>query len=208
MTTLSTPDLDPIRSAMDNASPVIDLDHMQPASVKVRRDRTRQVHLLRKETATQAIEGLEPGVDLFGLTAGQFSLVELLDAILGVTGPAKRTLSTWTAARADADKVLEFLRSGRATSARFLLDVSFRQRQPGIAKVMQETFGKDSIRVCRNHSKFALAEADGWTLTLKTSMNLNRNARLEDFDLTTDPELFHFLDDYVTQMFKKAGGRR
>lgn len=171
-------------------------------------DRKREIRkLTKKETARQAIAGMTPETDIFGLTRGQFSLIELLDAVLDYTGPAKVFLSTWTAASADLADVVRFLKSGKISSARFLLDFSFQRRQPEVAQAIREQFGYDAVRVTRNHAKFFLVENDTWALTCKTSMNLNTNPRFEDFDITNDPALFSFMKGITDEIFEKHNAR-
>lgn len=172
-----------------------------------RADRRRELRrLFRKEKAAEAIAGLSQEVDVFGLTKGQFSLVELIEATLDVTGPAFLTVSTWTAAVADLEDVLRFLRGKKILGARFVLDVTFQRRAPEVALQIRRLFGEESLRITRNHAKFYQLEAPGtgWTLTCKTSMNLNQNPRLEDFDLTNDPALFAFLQAVVDDLFSRT----
>ena len=59
----------------------------------------REIRDARKTTtAVEAIAGLDHETEIFGFTKGQFSLLNLLEAVLMVTGPAHLSLSTWTAA--------------------------------------------------------------------------------------------------------------
>ena len=165
--------------------------------------------LFRKQTAAEAIKNFSKEVDTFGFTKGQFSLIELLEATLDKTGPGHLTLSTWTAAKADLNNVLDFLNSGKIKSARFLLDFSFQRRQPEVAKRIRDIFGLDSLRITRNHAKFFLIAApeEGWTVSCKTSMNLNKNPRFEDFDLSNSTKLFSFLDEIVSELFGRTNIR-
>ena len=180
-----------------------------PTTVAIPRKTKRKrelAKLFRKETAAEAVAAFTQDVDVFGVTKGQFSLVDLLEALVEKTGPALLVVSTWTAARADIQSCLEFLQSGKVTSARFLIDFSFQRRQPAVAQTIRDLFGHDALRVTRNHAKFfALNNADGWTVTCKTSMNLNQNPRLEDFDLSNDPALNAFLLELVGDIFKRTG---
>ena len=168
--------------------------------------------LVRKESAAHAVQDLTPQTDIFGFTKGQFSLIELIDAILNKTGPAHLILSTWTAATADLSEVLKFLSAGKLLSAQFLLDFSFQRRQPEVAQAIRNNFGKDSVRVTKNHAKFFLVENATWALTCKTSMNLNTNPRFEDFDLSNDRDLYNFIKGIVYEIFQatnqKAQGEK
>lgn len=165
--------------------------------------------LFRKENAKEAIKGLQKDTDIFGFTRGQFSLVELIEAVVEITGPCDLFMSTWTAATADLRDVLSFLKSGKILSARFLIDFSFQRRQPAVAKAIRDQFGFDSLRITRNHAKFfQVSNKHGWNLTCKTSMNLNTNMRFEDFDISNDKVLFDFLKTITDEVFKKSNSKK
>lgn len=157
--------------------------------------------LLGAETARQAIEGLAPGVDIFGLTCGQFSLVHLLFALIEKIGPCSLDLTTWTAATADVTDMMTLIQSEKLRSMRMIVDMSFLQRKPAVLKEIIKRFGRENIRITNSHAKFALLENKRWKVVLKTSMNLNQNPRMEDFDLTCNPELFGFLRSFVDGLF-------
>jgi hypothetical protein len=75
--------------------------------------------LKRKETAAQAVAELErDGMEIFGLTRGQFSLSDMIEAILQKIGPARMSISTWTAAQVDISRMMELLRGGMLTDCR------------------------------------------------------------------------------------------
>jgi len=67
----------------------------------------------RAASAAEAIALLErDGTELVGLTRGQFSLADLLVAVLDKTGPAALSISTWTAASTSVQSMLELLQAG------------------------------------------------------------------------------------------------
>lgn len=162
--------------------------------------KTELVRLMRKQNAAEFIGTLQPRINRFGLSKGQFSLIDILDAITAQTGPAHLTLSTWTAARADLSRLEEML-AERFVTVRFLLDFSFQRRQPSLIAHIRKLFGDQSIVVTRNHAKFCLISRDDWRLVIRTSMNLNHNPRLEDVEIKDDPDLYGFLDRIVTEFF-------
>ena len=157
--------------------------------------------MIGTQTAKEAIAGLAPGRGVFGLTVGQFSLVDLLYATIDHLGPCQIDLSTWSAATTDVADMVALIADGRVQSMRMILDLSLVHRKPEVAKTITERFGRHAIRVTSNHAKFALLSNDRWQVVLKTSMNLNQNPRMEDFDLSTDPELFAFLKGFVDRLF-------
>ena len=88
-------------------------------------------------------------------------------------------------------------------SVRFLLDISFQRRQPALIQHIRQTFGDDSIRVTKNHAKFLLFGNDDYKISVRTSMNLNFNPRLEDVEIKDDAELYDFIDSILTDIFHR-----
>jgi len=151
-------------------------------------------------SAVEALGPLEPGCRVIGVTKGQFSLLDLIRAVLDQTGPADLTVSTWTVGVRDADNA-EFLATmGAIRSLRFLVDRSFVRRQPEYARRLVESFGVKAIRATNTHAKFAMIAAGDWRIVIRSSMNLNRNPRFEQFDLDDDPAIFDFFERHVSEM--------
>jgi len=160
--------------------------------------------LHRRESAREALRELTPTQGIFGFTKGQFSLIELIEATLERVGPSHIFVSTWTATSADLAKILNFLDSKLLKSVSFLIDFTFQRRQPAVAHKIRTTFGRNSIRITRNHAKFFQIWNDrDWHLTCKTSMNLNQNPRFEDFDISNDLDLFEFLQNIRAEIFSR-----
>lgn len=182
---------------------VADPDAIRRAHLVLVRDRYRDIRdLRRKQTATEAVAGLDlDGREIFGLTKGQFSLIDLIEAVLDRTGPAALSISTWTAANTDVSTALSLVASGRITAARWLVDLTFVRRCPQLAARIREAFGVDAVRVTKNHAKFSILQNETWRVVIRTSMNLNHNPRLEDFTVAHDPELAAFLDGVLNDLW-------
>lgn len=159
----------------------------------------------RRRKTTITVDGLNAAeemlsrVDLateevFGFTKGQFSLMELLVALLGITGPADVAISVWTAADADLRDAYSFIESGKINRLRLLIDRSFETRQPDYCGTVRELFGDDSVRVASTHAKMATICNEKWNLAIRTSMNLNRNRRWEQFEITNCSEMAGFIN--------------
>jgi len=150
--------------------------------------------LRRQQSAAEAVEQLDrDGTSVYGLTKGQFSLTDLIQAILRKTGPASLWISTWTAAGTDVSTMSELLHSGEIVSCRWLVDTTFVRRCPSLVATIRDRFGRDSMRVTRTHAKFTVIENTQWKVALRSSMNLNMNPRLESFEVGHDPALTRFL---------------
>ncbi len=156
--------------------------------------------------AAEAVGAIRPGMEVYGLSKGQFSLIELVEHVLAATGPADVTISTWTAAGADLAHTHGFLANGSVRSCRWLVDFSFASRQPAYCADLVARFGADCIRQTANHAKFVLIRNEAWNVTIRTSMNLNRNARLESYEISDDSELADWLQEIVTAAFDGGAG--
>lgn len=156
------------------------------------------------ETAREMLAdaGFGRGREAIFLTAGQFSSVDWIDAILDYTGEAEATIATWTAASADLDRVDRWINSARLSACSWIVDRSFPNRQPAICDAFRKRFGDDAIRVFATHAKFSMIwNDDGWRVIALTSANLNLNARTEMFHAADDPELFDQFKAMVDDVF-------
>jgi hypothetical protein len=167
----------------------------------------RASHTVRtlEGTAAQAVAGLVQGGRLIGLTSGQFSLLDLIRALLDLTGPADVLLSTWTAGIRDVETAAWLLGGGQIRSLRILTDRSFPTRQPKYCRRLVELFGPECLVVTRTHAKFAVIENEGWTLAVRSSMNLNKNTRWEQFDVDDDPEVAALFRGFAEEVAAASG---
>lgn len=190
---------------------VVDLDKIDSASVSLTysspraQARRRKILFIRDANAAEALADFDQETDVVGLMTGRFGLIHLLRHLFTITGPGNLTVSSWRLYAKDVDHVLKTLAAGRLLSARWLLDSTFQHRQPLEANQIREKFGRSALRVTRNHAKFLLLGTPDrrWTITIKTSANLNQNPRLEHFDITNDPNLFDFLNQIVDGIFSQ-----
>ena len=161
---------------------------MTTARTILREKKKRDIRTAKAGNANNAIGVLTPGCEIFILTFGQFSLLDAISTILDQTGPADVAISTWTAATADLQRSAAILKRGGIRSLRMIVDRSFLTRQPDYCATMRALFGDESIRTARLHSKFATITNDDWTIAIRTSMNLNENPRLENLEISDDPD--------------------
>lgn len=172
-----------------------------PRATTRRAPANRTVALARAANAHTIFAGFTRGSEIHCLTYGQFSLLDAITALLNITGPAAVDVSTWTAGGADITHAESFLRDGRITRLRFLVDRSFPTRQPGYCRELVRLFGADAIRTTQTHAKFATITGDRWRLAINTSMNMNTNRRMEYIQVADDPALHAFLTTAVDDVF-------
>lgn len=168
--------------------------------------RKRRIAFNETDQAAQAIGRLEPGCEIFGLTKGQFSISDVIQHCLTETGPATVDIATWTAALGDIKRAENMLRDGRITRIRFVVDPSFKSRKPEFCRALVQTFGDGCIRTINSHAKFAIIRNERWNLAIRTSMNLNPNPRLENFEISDDPALASFFTTIVDQVYGNFSG--
>jgi len=186
------------------STPVVDPAVIGASVVKRPIPNREIMDLRRAQSAAAAVESLErDGMELFGLTKGQFSLTDMIEAILEKTGPADLSISTWTAANGDVSRMLALLKSGQIRSCRWLVDMTFVRRCPQLMAEIRAKFGADAIRVTKTHAKFCTIVNEDWQIALRSSMNLNQNPRLESFQVGHDPELCQFLSQVLDDVWKK-----
>jgi hypothetical protein len=158
----------------------------------MKRSKKADVRIIRRaltvSSAAEAIGPIEAGCEIYGLTKGQFSLIDVIEHILSFSG-------------ADITFAYSLMSCGLLTSLRFLVDFSFPSRQPAYCVALRETFGDDCIRVSKNHAKFVLLRNDFWNIVVRTSMNLNENRRLENFEISDDRKLADFLESVIDSLF-------
>ena len=158
------------------------------------------------ESAAVCVRGLVRGGGVTGLTCGQFSLLDLVLALLEKTGPADVRLSTWSTGIRDAETAGALLKDGRIKSLRMYTDRSFPSRQPKYAARVVQIFGPDAIKCTRIHAKIALIQAGGWRLVVRSSMNLNKNPRFEQFDVDDSPQMFEMIADWLDALDRETPG--
>lgn len=155
------------------------------------------------QTAIECLGTIEPGCRIFGFTKGQFSLIDLIQAILSQVGASNVTLSTWTTGIRDAENAKFMLDKNQIKSLKILTDRSFPSRQPKYAQALVQLFGEGAISCTRTHAKFAVIQNENFNIVIRSSMNLNKNPRFEQFDIDDDKELAEFLLEHVKEIEEK-----
>ena len=140
-------------------------------------------------SARDAIGDLAPGVEVFGMTSGNFGLMDILAHVIDQAQATHCVLCTWTAAEKSVQEFLDMVRTAKLQSLRVIADPSLVTRKPEIADAMFAAYGGDSIRLVPLHAKWAVLTGGAVPVTLRTSMNLNHNKRIESFEISTCPDM-------------------
>tara|TARA_R110000737_G_scaffold112160_1_gene145299 strand:+ start:45 stop:734 length:690 start_codon:yes stop_codon:yes gene_type:complete len=145
-------------------------------------------------SAAEAIGPLSPGLRLFLLTRGQFSMLDMVLHVLNETGPANISVWTWAIADYEVQAMGGLMGSAGVQSGRLVVDRSAEQRSAGTVADWRTRFGVDTVRVCKNHAKIARVWNDKYRVLLRGSMNLNYNPRFEQADVSEGGEDFDLVE--------------
>ncbi|KJJ60018.1 hypothetical protein NG01_04360 [Corynebacterium diphtheriae] len=171
--------------------------HVRPA-------RKAHARFAKAGVAAQAIDGFDHGMDVMALTYGQFSLIDLIQATLDKTGPADVTVATWSSGFYDLEAAKNFCDDGRVRSIRFVMDSGREKKGQAGAVTVAELFGEESIITVRTHAKFVLIRNEEWDVCITSSMNLNKNIRCEQFEMTDDAARCDMFEEFVGAAFREA----
>ena len=68
--------------------------------------------------------------------------------------------------------------------------------------MLLDKFG-DCIRTTRIHAKFFVIRNEKWNIVVRTSANLNKNLRLENFEIDENKDFADFFQKFFDEAFKQ-----
>jgi hypothetical protein len=154
-------------------------------SSAIARRELRAVESLRSAAAD--LGAIVPGVRVFALSRGQWSMIDALHHVINELGPCGVSVWTWAIAAYEVETIGGLMARGEITTARLVVDYSCNRREQTILNAWRDRWGDDAVRVVKNHAKLARvwqAGDDGLRVLLRGSANLNSNPRFENFDLS------------------------
>ncbi len=159
----------------------------------------------RLEGAAETIGRLRAGDEVTGLTAGQFSMIDVLEHMVREAGgDADVFVSTWSAGLYDIEQVASLRSDGLVRRARWMVDRAVFSRSPAYAGAMMECFGRDAFRDSNIHAKVAIVEGRDLRMVCRGSMNLNKNLRAEQFDISVSDEIVDFFRTWADALWEAA----
>lgn len=164
--------------------------------------KNKKIDFSQVQSVRDCLGELGHDFEMFCLNVGQFNLIDVIEYILETTGSADVTLATWTAAGSNIEKAFKFLETGKIRKMRVIVDPSFKARQPEYCNKLMQLF-PNCVRTIPTHAKFTLIQNEKWNFVLQTSMNLNQNKRLENFNLSENFEFAEFFRKFSDDVFEK-----
>lgn len=163
----------------------------------------RVIH--RTDTALEVIGPLSPGVRVTGLTAGQFSAIDAMEHMVDELGPAEVRISTWTTGLYDVHRARAIKVAGRITDIRMLLDRGTFEKSPKYAAPLIDALGIDAFRCLSVHAKIVIVSGERGAAVMRSSMNLNKNLRTEQFDIDVCDEVAAFYTEWFDGLWEESG---
>ena len=145
---------------------------------------------------------LYPKCQVYGFTDGKFSLIDVIYAVLKKIGRADVVICTWSAGIKDSHNIKWMLETNMINTIKIITDMSFPSRKKNYSVAIDELFGTENIRMARVHAKFVLLKNESWNIVINTSMNLNANKTVENFQIIDDVVLYDFMDQYCNVHFE------
>jgi len=152
------------------------------------------------ESAGATIGKLQRGCRIIGVTKGHFSMLDLVRAVVDQTGAADVTVCTWTAGMKDIELAAWLLDSGRLTSFHLICDRAFPSVKPEYCAAIVHRFGAESVTLANTHAKYVIIRNDVWNIVIRTSMNMSRNPRWEQFELDDSEQICTFFTDMAAEI--------
>lgn len=136
------------------------------------------------KTASDCLGVVEHGMSLFAITRGQFSMIDIILAVLDQVGRARLSVWTWTIAGYEIECFKALQQDDRLYDSLLIIDGQARLKNSELIADWKRSFGSDSVKYVMNHAKIATIETDTFRILVRGSMNLNFNARFEQLDIT------------------------
>lgn len=176
----------------------------RPRSLRFATSKVRRV-VHRTATAARTIGPLERGVRVTGLTAGQFSAIDAMEHMVDELGPAAVRVSTWTTGIYDVKRARDIRVRGRITDIRVLLDRGTFEKSPKFAGPLIEVLGFDAFRCMSVHAKVVIVSGARGNAVMRSSMNLNKNLRTEQFDIDVCDEVAGLYAEWFDALWEESG---
>lgn len=135
------------------------------------------------------------GLTVHWMSNGDWSMHQLLGALLDLTGPADVYISSYAFSEQPARSVATWKAEGKIRALHCLLDSRIDVRSASALTQIQNL--ADRCKLCATHAKVTVLLADGWQLAVIGSANYTTNKRYECGLISTNPGVVQFHLDWI-----------
>jgi len=156
---------------------------------------------IRTDSIRAAIGPITPGRSTHFVTAGTWSMYELLDYVIRQTGPAYVDAFTWNLSLSAVRRFIKLKDDGLLLRLRLLCNsVMHRFVAEAIAVLQQHA---ETLILYPNHAKGFLLKNDRFTVSVVSSANFSNNTNIEAGVLSTDPAVYEMHERWITPLFER-----
>lgn len=120
--------------------------------------------------------------------SNSIQLGDVIDWVLGQTGPAHLLISTFSTSEEFLRRLLHLKNQGRILSCGMFCDLRAARKTVSLYHFIKSVF--DRVHLCENHSKVVLLTNDRYNVAVVTSQNQTRGNRFESGVITSDSNTF------------------
>lgn len=154
-----------------------------------------------EKALTKAIGQIQQGYNTHYYSFGNYNLVRLIIYLLRQLGPAHVFLSSYSFSTKSINQLNHLIANGKILSFRVLLDNRVRSISPKPFQMIAASF---NYRCTSVHAKTALLFNDQWQVSIVTSQNATDNPKMERGVIFTDPLIFQFDLQNLTDAFNRG----
>jgi hypothetical protein len=133
----------------------------------------------------------------------RIQLFDVIDKILGETGPADILISTFSTSEEFLRRIYKQKQAGKIRHAVMMADMKAAKKTVILNALIRSIF--DQCYLTENHSKVILISNEKWRVSICTSQNQTRGNRTESGMISTDPVIYEDLfESYKNIVSTKA----
>jgi hypothetical protein len=164
--------------------------------------RNFQISGSAKEVLSQIIPMMSEGNTIHFMSNGIFSMHELLEHLLTMTGPAELYITTWAMTENPVRAIKHMIDQGLITKLNCLFDFKIRKNSPKAFQLASNLVAKLHLAHCHAKATVLLNEKHG--VTIIGSANYTRNPRIEAGTICFDRDIALFHADWIMQEMTKT----
>jgi hypothetical protein len=145
------------------------------------------------QDAAHAIGKVSKGMSLFGFTKGQFSLLDIIEHITEQIRDCEVQAITWNIGIADCEQIGTMLDMGYISSFQLITDYAVIKMKAENLAAYIDLLGEENVFLTKIHAKVVLLKSKDYHVVIRSSMNLNKNGKCEQFDIDENAELYDFV---------------
>jgi len=156
----------------------------------------------RFDRVESVIGSLNMGESLHYVSAGEWSMHDVLFHLLNQTGPADVWVSSWSITEDPCRQLIRAMDAGKITNLNLLFDWRVKIRCPESAALAKHN--ASSCYLTSSHAKVTVVMNKGWQIAVVGSANYTNNPRIEAGIITCQRDVAEFHRDWITATIEKS----